>query len=325
MAGFTKIFSSILDSTIWFEPWPIKGVWITMLTMADQYGNVHASVPGLAKRATVTIEECEQALAKFLAPDAYSRTPDHEGRRIEVMEGGWHLLNYLRYRDMRDEDARREQNRVAQQKHRMSAKNADSQQENLTVSKVSENVSKKGPMSAQAEAEAYTEKESTPLSPQGGTPGDASTLLPMEPAPKAKRQRKGKYQSEDIAPENAEYLQKVYERIPAEHPNTGEPVHKGPYATAARAFQAIVDAGEASARELMAVGTLYYRAESLGQEWADWANRVWDTRPRAMMQVSTLYGPEKRPYRQLLPVARKLIAQKEQAVASQNAEMGMAS
>lgn len=167
-------------------------------------------------------------------------------------------------------------------------------------------------------------KESTPLTPQGGT-GDAATLLPMEPSPKAKRQRKGKYQSEDIAPENAEYLQKVYERIPAEHPTTGEPVHKGPYATAARAFQAIIDAGEASARELMAVGTLYYHAESLGQEWADWANRVWDTRPKAMMHVATLYGPEKRPYRQLLPVARELIAQKEQRLASQNAEMGMAS
>ena len=165
-------------------------------------------------------------------------------------------------------------------------------------------------------------KDSTPLSPQGGD-GDAATLLPMDPAPKAKRQRRGKFESEDIAPENAEYLQKVYERIPTEHPITGEPIHKGPYATAARAFQAIINAGEASARELMAVGTLYYRAESLGQEWADWANRVWDTRPKAMMHVATLYGPEKRPYRQLLPVARDLIARKEAARAE--AEMGLAS
>ena len=75
--------------------------------------------------------------------------------------------------------------------------------------------------------------------------------------------------------------------------------------------QAIIDAGEASARELMAVGTLYYRAESLGAEWAEWANRVWDSRDRAMMHVATLYGPEKRPYRQLLPVARELIKRKD--------------
>lgn len=158
MAGFTKIFSSILDSTIWCEPWPIKGVWLTMLTMADQYGNVHASVPGLAKRATVSIEECEEALRKFMAPDPYSRTPDFEGRRIEVMDGGWHLLNYLRYREMRDEDARREQNRIAQQKHRMSAKNADGQQNDLTNPPMSATVSQGQPQSAQAEAEAEAEK-----------------------------------------------------------------------------------------------------------------------------------------------------------------------
>lgn len=153
------------------------------------------------------------------------------------------------------------------------------------------------------------EKEVPPLAPKGAS-SDAASLFPLPSLP-AKRKRKGKYESDDIAPENAEYLKKVYERVPAEHPVTHEPIHKGPYATAARAFQAIIDAGEASARELMAVGTLYYRAESLGAEWADWANKVWDSRDRAMMHVATLYGPEKRPYRQLLPVARELIKRKD--------------
>jgi hypothetical protein len=169
MAGFTKIFSSILDSTIWCEPWPIKGVWITMLTMADQYGNVHASIPGLAKRATVSIQECEEALKKFQAPDPYSRTTDFEGRRIEAMDGGWHLLNYTRYREMRDEDVRREQNRLAQRKHRMSAKNADSQQNSVTNPSMSATVSHGQPLSAQAEAEAEAESTTTtPLPPSGG-------------------------------------------------------------------------------------------------------------------------------------------------------------
>lgn len=165
-------------------------------------------------------------------------------------------------------------------------------------------------------------KEVPPLAPKGAAE-DAAGFLPMPKDPEPQRKRKGKWESEDIRPENAEYLQKVYERIPTEHPYTKEPIHKGPYATAARAFQAIIDAGEATARELMAVGTLYYRAESLGPEWADWANRVWDTRPKAMMHVSTLYGPEKRPYRQLLPVARDLIAKKEQA--QSHADMPVAS
>lgn len=158
---------------------------------------------------------------------------------------------------------------------------------------------------------------STPLSPQGGK-SDAETFLPMEPH-KSNRKRKGKYQSEDIAPENAEYLRKVYERIPAVHPVTGDQVHKGPFATAARAFQSIVDAGEATARELMAVGTLYYRAETLGPEWVDWVNKLWDTRCKAMMHVSSLYGPEKRPYRQLLPAAREVIKRKDEQATLQAA------
>ncbi len=98
MAGYTKLFGSILDSTVWELAAPIKVVWITMLAMADQDGVVEASVPGLAKRAGVERAYCEQALAMFLAPDPDSRTKDHEGRRIEVVDGGWRLLNHAAYR-----------------------------------------------------------------------------------------------------------------------------------------------------------------------------------------------------------------------------------
>ena len=55
---FTKLFNSILDSTIWQEPPATKLVWITLLAMSDRNGDVHASIPGLAKRAGVTLEEC---------------------------------------------------------------------------------------------------------------------------------------------------------------------------------------------------------------------------------------------------------------------------
>ena len=181
-----------------------------------------------------------------------------------------------------------------------------------TDGKCHENVGEQMATDSEEGGRELKEKESTPLSPQGGM-SDAATLFPMPPDQKPQRKRKGRYESEDIAPENAEYLKKVYERVPQEHPCTREPIYKGPYATAARAFQAVISAGEASARELMAVGTLYYRAESLGTEWVEKVNRVWDSRERAMMHVSTLYGPEKRPYRQLLPIARELIQRKEAA------------
>lgn len=146
---FTKLFSSITESTVWCEPANTRLVWITMLAMADRRGRVWASVPGLANRARVPLEDAEKALATFLAPDRYSRTTDHEGRRIEPIDGGWQLLNHSKYRDMRDEEVRREQNREAKQRER--AKSAKV----LTVSQGQ-------PESAQAEAEADTDSKAKP-------------------------------------------------------------------------------------------------------------------------------------------------------------------
>lgn len=91
--GFTKIFESLLDSTLWQGSKELKLVWVTMLLMKNKLHIVEASVPGLAKRAGVTVPECEQALRDLMSPDPYSRTKEFEGRRIEVVDGGWKVLN----------------------------------------------------------------------------------------------------------------------------------------------------------------------------------------------------------------------------------------
>lgn len=118
MPGYVKLFGSILDSTVWEATPPIKVVWITMLAMADRDGAVEASVPGLAKRAGVERGECEKAIALFLAPDPDSRTKDQEGRRIEVIDGGWRLINYEKYRDRATLDQAREKSAARQQRFR---------------------------------------------------------------------------------------------------------------------------------------------------------------------------------------------------------------
>lgn len=157
MAGFTKLFSQILDSTIWDEPWEVKGVWITLLAMSDSRGRIMASVPGLARRATVTLEQCEAALALFLGPDKYSRTPDNDGRRLEVIDGGWRLLNYTKYREMRDDEARKEYQREWDRSRRIRQKVSESD----TVR----------PQTTKAEAEAEAEKNKYPLPPTGSGEG----------------------------------------------------------------------------------------------------------------------------------------------------------
>jgi hypothetical protein len=80
-----------------------------MLALADKNGEVQASIPGLARIAGVPVADAEEAVAKFLAPDPYSRTPDDEGRRIEKIDGGWALINHAKYREM----ASREQSKDA--------------------------------------------------------------------------------------------------------------------------------------------------------------------------------------------------------------------
>ena len=105
--NFTKLFSSIIASTVWSESVHTKVVWITMLAMCDRHGRVHSSIPGLAHMAHVTTDECRIALRRFLSPDPDSRTPDYEGKRIEEIDGGWRLLNHAKYRDLEDQESQR--------------------------------------------------------------------------------------------------------------------------------------------------------------------------------------------------------------------------
>lgn len=122
---FTKLFSSITESTVWCEPDPVRIVWITMLAMSDRQGRVWASIPGLANRARVSIADCQVAIDKFLAPDPYSRTPDHEGRRIEPIDGGWQLINHSKYVGQRDEESRRTYQREWLRKRRQNVSTID--------------------------------------------------------------------------------------------------------------------------------------------------------------------------------------------------------
>lgn len=116
--SYTKLFSEILDSTVWRLPSHSRLVWITMLAMADRDGEVRASVPGLADRARVERAHCEQALAVLMAPDPDSRTPDHEGRRIEKIDGGWRLINHAKYREKMDAEELKAKAAERQRRHR---------------------------------------------------------------------------------------------------------------------------------------------------------------------------------------------------------------
>lgn len=127
---YTKLFSSITESTVWGEPYATRVIWVAMLAMADARGNVYGSLPGLARRANVTLEEVERALSSFLAPDPYSRTRDEDGRRIDMIDGGWHLINHGKYGAVRNADERREYKREWDRKHRGKAAKSEEAPDN---------------------------------------------------------------------------------------------------------------------------------------------------------------------------------------------------
>lgn len=118
MPNYTKLFNSIVTSTIWTEDDKTRILWITMLAMSDQHGEVHASIPGLARIAGIDTESAEQAINKFMAPDPYSRTPDNQGRRIAKIEGGWEILNHKKYRIMASKEDAKAANNARVKRHR---------------------------------------------------------------------------------------------------------------------------------------------------------------------------------------------------------------
>jgi hypothetical protein len=123
--SFTKLFSSITESTVWRESDRTRITWITMLAMADKHGRVWGSIPGLAARANIPLGACEEALAIFMAPDKYSRTKEHEGRRISEIDGGWLLLNHAKHRALRDAEDRRAYKAEHERKRRAAKRGQD--------------------------------------------------------------------------------------------------------------------------------------------------------------------------------------------------------
>ena len=100
MAGYTKLFSSLLMSSVWFGDDKTLRVWIAMLAMKNAHGVVEGTIEGFAILARVTRPEMEKAVRLLSSADPDSRNPDHEGRRIESVRGGWRVLNHDAYRNI---------------------------------------------------------------------------------------------------------------------------------------------------------------------------------------------------------------------------------
>jgi hypothetical protein len=124
---YNKLFSKIVDSSIWLAPDPVRLVWITFLAIMDEDGMVQLpTVANVSHRARVSMTDAEEAMRVLESPEPSTATDDDDGRRVERVPGGWMVLNAKKYRDMATREIARESTRLRVARHRAKkAGNAD--------------------------------------------------------------------------------------------------------------------------------------------------------------------------------------------------------
>ena len=145
--AFVKLDTGILDSTLWIER-DCREIFITALLMAEPrefnhplpqiaigsldhtgfeappgwYGFVAAASLGIINRAGVEREAGLQALHKLGEPESESRSKEFDGRRMIRVNGGFLILNYMKYRD-KDHTAAERQRRLRERKKALETAN----------------------------------------------------------------------------------------------------------------------------------------------------------------------------------------------------------
>lgn len=116
---YNKLFTKILDSSIWLEAVETRLIWLTLLAAMDETGYAQfASVANLAHRARVLLKDTEKAITCLEGADPNSSDPANEGRRIERVPGGWMVLNAPKYKDLVTRAVHQEQTRIRVARHR---------------------------------------------------------------------------------------------------------------------------------------------------------------------------------------------------------------
>jgi hypothetical protein len=141
--AFVKLDTKSLDSTLWIER-DLREIFITALLMAEPrefrepirqievgrleftdfeappgwYGFVPAASLGIINRAGVEREAGISALQKLGDPEIESRSTDFGGRRMIRTDGGFVILNFMKYRD-KDHTAAQRQRRLRERKKQL--------------------------------------------------------------------------------------------------------------------------------------------------------------------------------------------------------------
>ncbi len=117
---YAKLFSRITESSLMEEDVATRFVFMALLAIADPQGYVIGTDVALARRMNMPFQDFNAAIKRLMAPDPESNSKEEDGRRIvrSDCERGYYLVNYLKYRNTRDEGARRDYQRAYREKYR---------------------------------------------------------------------------------------------------------------------------------------------------------------------------------------------------------------
>lgn len=119
---FIKAHSELVTSSIWEGPYHLRIAWTALMVTCGTNGVSPITEASLYRVANITKDEAEEAIRAFTSPDPKSRTPDYDGRRIERVSGGFKLLNYFKYRDIRTPEQKNAYMRDYMKKYRKQKK-----------------------------------------------------------------------------------------------------------------------------------------------------------------------------------------------------------
>jgi hypothetical protein len=130
---YGKIFASMYDGTI-SANWKGLIIFQQMIVLCDSEGVIDITPPALSKRTGIPLDIIEDGIMYLSQPDPHSRSQEHEGRRIILIDEhrpwGWIIVNHQYYRDLSSVEDKREKARLRKQKQRGN----ESKQSDVTLS-----------------------------------------------------------------------------------------------------------------------------------------------------------------------------------------------
>ena len=118
---YAKVFYQIFESSI-AEDYIVRHVFMDLLVLADDEGVIDKTDTAISRITNVPVDIVRMAILRLCQPDLESRSSQEDGRRLTLIDShrkwGWRIVNYAKYRAIRDEEARRISNRSYKREQR---------------------------------------------------------------------------------------------------------------------------------------------------------------------------------------------------------------